>query len=114
MTIRLHVERLALEGLAVAGGDRARLERAVVGELTRLLDGGDSAARATGAFGAGGAIAGLRGADVQMQPGGTMAGLGAEVARAVFGALVPVAGADVVPGITRSGVPQAPVLRSIR
>jgi hypothetical protein len=87
MTIRVHVERLALEGLAVAGADRARLERAVVAELTRLLGDAGVAGALTGAVG--GAVATLPAAEVRLRPGGSAASLGVEVARSVYGALVP-------------------------
>jgi hypothetical protein len=89
MTIRLHVERLALEGLALNGAERARLERAVVTELTRLLEAGQSSEHARGAFVDGGAIPGLRGAEVRMQHGDSAATLGVQVARSVYGAMVP-------------------------
>jgi hypothetical protein len=91
MTIRLHVERLALEGLTLTGAERARLEHAVVGELTRLLE-ADGPERAHGAFVEGGAIAGLRGAEVVMAPGGSTAALGVQVAQSVYGAMMPVTG----------------------
>jgi hypothetical protein len=88
MTIRMHVEHLALEGLAVSGADRARLERAVVAELTRLLGGADAARALAGDLG-GGAVASLPAAEVRLRPGDSAATLGAQVARSVYGALVP-------------------------
>jgi hypothetical protein len=88
MTIRLHVERLALEGLTLTGAERVRLERALVGELTRLLE-AEGAERVHGAFVDGGAIAGLRGSEVVMAPGESTAALGVQVARSVYGTMMP-------------------------
>lgn len=39
--VRVHVERLVVEGVALAPRDRARLEAAVIAELTRLFRAGD-------------------------------------------------------------------------
>ena len=89
MTIRLHVERLALEGLTLNGAERALLEHAVVGELTRLLEAGHSSDHARPALGESGVVTGLRGAEVHMQLGGSTAALGVQVARSVYGAMVP-------------------------
>lgn len=88
MTMRFHVERLALEGISVNSAERVQLERAVIAELTRLFSGA-GAERMSGAFGGGGAVASRAGGEVRMQPGESMATLGVQVAQSVYGAIVP-------------------------
>lgn len=87
MTIRLHVERLTLDGFALNGAERVRLERAVVAELTRLLGGADAAGALRDL--PGGAVPALRAAEVRLWAGEPASSLGAQVARSVYGALVP-------------------------
>lgn len=104
MTMRLHVERLALEGIALNGAERARLERAVIGELTRLLEAGQSSKQAPGAFVESGAVALLHGAAVPLATGRSTASLGVQVARSVYGAIAPMDGrlvASSIPGEVR-------------
>jgi hypothetical protein len=108
MTIRLHVERLALEGLTLTGAERAQLERAVVGELMRLIDSHDGAMHVRGAFAEGGSVASLRAAEVRMQPGQSTAALGVQVARSVYGAMAPIPPRAGAPHLTQAVAPTEP------
>lgn len=78
-SVRLRIDRLVLDG--VAGADRERLTRAVETELGRLL-------RERGvpaSLEAGRRIPSLDAGQVELRPGSSAEGLGAEVARAVYG-----------------------------
>lgn len=80
MSVRLHIERLILDGLDLRPGDRAQLQAAVETELARLLGEG---ALAPGLM-EGGAVPALRGGPLQMPGKGGAAGLGEGIAQAVF------------------------------
>lgn len=60
MNIHLHIDRLVLDGIALAPRERARLQAALEQELRRLLAGG-----LTLPDGAGGSLANLRGQSVR-------------------------------------------------
>lgn len=105
MTIHLHVERLVLEGIAVDGADRVRLERAVVAELTRLLtpaQGVAHDARSLGGVLHGGALVTLPAGQMQMQAGQSAAMLGVQIAQSVVGVLRG-SGPNLTPGAPSGG-----------
>jgi len=83
MTIRLHVERIALEGIGLSGVERARLERALVTELTQLL----SSPGAAEAIARRGGLASVAAPELMVQPNDTGAGIGRSLAHAVFGSI---------------------------
>lgn len=84
-SISLHIDRLILDGVAVAPADRAALLAAVETELTRLLTEGGVA---DGIL-AGGAVPFLRGASLTLTADGSAASLGARLAQAVYQSLGP-------------------------
>ncbi|MGD8791841.1 MAG: hypothetical protein PVF47_04755 [Anaerolineae bacterium] len=77
--IRVHVERLVLDGLAVAPGEGPALQAAVEAELAQLLAEGGLAPHLS----AGGARPYARGGMVRAG-GDSAAGLGRQIARAVY------------------------------
>ena len=77
--IRVHIERLVLEGVAVAPGDRALLRASAAAELSKLLtEGGISAGLENGI-----ALPSLRGGTVETSG----KDLGTQVGRAVYGGI---------------------------
>jgi hypothetical protein len=80
MNVRLHIERLVLDGLDLRVGDRAKLQAAVEAELARLLGEGGLAPGLL----AGGAVPALRGGPLPMPGKGGAAGLGEGIAQSVF------------------------------
>jgi hypothetical protein len=84
MSIRVHVESLVLEGLPLSPVERARLERALVAELTRSLGEGGSAK----ALGRHGAVPGLPAADIRVGANDGGASIGTQLARSMYGSLV--------------------------
>jgi hypothetical protein len=80
MRVRLHIERLVLDGLQVSGPDAARLKAAMEAELGRLLaDGGVNIELA-----AGGALPRVGAAPIHASHRATPADLGGEIARSVY------------------------------
>ena len=79
MNIRLHIERIVLDGLPVDRTQSGRLRAAVVSELTRLL--------ATGGLGreciSGGAVPSVRGGDLRVEKGSGASEVGKQIARSV-------------------------------
>jgi hypothetical protein len=88
VTIRVHVERLVLEGLELTHAERGTLERAMVSELTRLLVEAQSNPWPSGS-GESGAFSTRQGAQVTISPGQPTAAFGAQVAGSVYGAVIP-------------------------
>jgi hypothetical protein len=83
MTVRLHIDRLVLDGIAVAQADRPHLQEAIERELTRLIgEGGVSASFETGLN-----VPSVEAADLQIQPRGGAADLGHRIAGALYGGL---------------------------
>jgi hypothetical protein len=79
--IELNIEELVLHGFSP--GDRYRISEAVEQELTRLLaDRGVPQLLERG-----GAVAGIDGGAINVTTGTTAKGVGAQVARAVYGGL---------------------------
>lgn len=84
-TITLHIDRLILDGVAVAPADRAALLAAVEAELMRLLTEGG----VTDSVMAGGAIPLVRDAGLTLPAAGEAAGLGTRLAQTVYQSLGP-------------------------
>ena len=81
MKVRLHIERLVLDGLASGPGDAARLGAAMRAELTRLLG------SVSPAFLAGEAIPELRVGAIELERGHSPAQIGRQLARVVHAGL---------------------------
>jgi hypothetical protein len=81
--IQVHIERLILDGVAVAPGDGPRLQAAVEGELRRLLAEGGLSPELRG----GGALPSLRAGGIQLSAEGDAGDLGHQIAAAVYGGL---------------------------
>jgi len=83
MTIRVHIERLVLEGLPVERRHGPMIQQAVEAELGRLIE-----ANGTGAFlQQGGAQDSIRGATITLGARTEWNGIGRQIAGAVFGSL---------------------------
>jgi hypothetical protein len=83
MKIRLHIERLVLEGLPVNGRDRSRVRAAVTAELHRLI----AAHGVSDGFRSGGAVPAVRAGDFHFEAGSSPAQMGTRIARSVYGGL---------------------------
>jgi hypothetical protein len=77
MNIRVHIERVMLEGVDWQPAQRAHFERAFAGELARLLANGDPPTQA-------GAVPFARAPDAMLPPNPTPHSMGVQVARSVF------------------------------
>jgi hypothetical protein len=82
MNVKLHIERLVLNGLPLAQRDAVVVQKAVVGELTRLIEGGLAPDLRSG-----GAVPEVPAGPVSWSPGGNPRELGRQVARSVYGGL---------------------------
>ena len=83
MNVRLHIDRLVLDGITVPQVDRPRLQEAVELELVRLIgEGGVSAA-----FEAGLAVPAIDAGDLQIRSGTGPHDLGQQIAGALYGGL---------------------------
>ena len=83
MKVRLHVERLVLEGIDLDAAGRPLLQAALETELGRLLaEGGVNPD-----LRAGGAMPAVRAAGFEMSGDGNAAGLGRQIARSVYGGI---------------------------
>jgi hypothetical protein len=83
--IQLHIERLVLEGVAIAPGQRALLQAAVEAELGRLLTQGGL----TEGLAGGGALPSIRASAIQLAPGGDPQRMGTQIAQSVYGGIGP-------------------------
>lgn len=77
--IRVHIERLVLEGVEVSPGDSPQLRAAVQSELARLVAVRGLAPEVRG----GGALASVRGGPVSLEQADTATKLGRQVASAI-------------------------------
>jgi len=81
MKIKLHIERLVLDGLPIARTQGGKVRAAVEQELTRLLAiGGVSHELRPG-----GAMPSLRGGNIRIEKGANAGDMGREIARSVHG-----------------------------
>lgn len=83
MNIRLHIERLILDGVALSAAERPHLQAAMEMELGRLLE---ERGIASG-LESGVALDSVRGGAVQLGHHPSGKGLGRQVARAVYGGI---------------------------
>jgi hypothetical protein len=81
MNVRLHIDRLVLDGLDVRAGDRPRIAAAVQAELARLVAAGGISPELTGGI----ALPSVRVPEIAIAPGAKPAQLGAAIAGAVYG-----------------------------
>ncbi|MBA3946490.1 MAG: hypothetical protein H0X37_18235 [Herpetosiphonaceae bacterium] len=83
MNINLHIDRLVLDGIELAPGQRLLLQAAVEAELGRLLtEGGIAPTLQTG-----GTLPRVSGGTMQMTNPNNPQSLGQEIARSVYGGL---------------------------
>ena len=83
MNIQVHIERLILDGVTLGVAERPQLQAAVEMELGRLLaERGIAKGLASDV-----ALDSVRGGAVQLQSGTGGAGLGKQVAQAVYGGI---------------------------
>jgi hypothetical protein len=83
MNVRIHIERLVLNGLAVSAAEAPLIQEALQTELVRLIaEGGLS----PGVL-AGGAINSLGGGALRLKEGGTANELGEGIAGSVYGGI---------------------------
>jgi hypothetical protein len=80
MTINLHIERLVLDGVDTAPGQRHLLRGAIESELTRLLTEGGLAEQLTG----GATLPRIAGHAIQLEDGNSAAQFGRKVAGAIY------------------------------
>ena len=80
MKIRLHIERLVLDGLPVSGLQGPVVQAAVERELTHLLTGSGLSHE----FRAGGAVPNLRSRNIRLEQGSQPQAVGRQIAGAVY------------------------------
>lgn len=81
MNVRLHIDRIVLDGLDVTAADRVRLKASIESELTRLVaERGISPELARGI-----AVPSVPAPQIAVQPNARPAQLGAAIAGAVIG-----------------------------
>lgn len=81
MNVRLHIDRLVLDGVSVSAGGRPRLQAAIEAELTRLIaSGGISPELARGI-----AVPSIRAPQMPLASDAKPAQLGSAIAGAVYG-----------------------------
>jgi hypothetical protein len=83
MNIRLHIERLVVDGLPVTSAQGRRLQSAVEAELQSLL----SANGLSHEFQSGVAVPAVRVGGFQATPNATPVQLGKQIARSVYGGI---------------------------
>jgi hypothetical protein len=83
MNVRLHIDRLVLDGIAVPQADRPQLQEALERELARLIaEGGVSASFAVGL-----AVPSVEVDDLRLRAGEGAQNLGRQIAGALYGGL---------------------------
>jgi hypothetical protein len=85
VNVRVHIDRLVLDGFALGAGDGARVGAAMQAELARLLAERGLSSRLAG----GGAVGGLQGAALRPDGSSSPAALGRGIAQSVHGAVGP-------------------------
>ena len=83
MNINLHIERLILDGLAVAPAHRALVQAAVEAELSRLLTAGGLHASLQSGI----ALPSVRAGALQLNADSNPKQIGQQIARAVYGGI---------------------------
>jgi hypothetical protein len=82
MKIRLHIERIVLDGMPLSPGERGALSSAIQVELSQLL-----AAGMLPELGRGAVIDRLQAPAIHLGPGGGAGSLGRQIARSVYSSL---------------------------
>jgi hypothetical protein len=80
MNVRLHIERLVLEGMDVSPSERPLLQAALETELGRLLATGGVSSDLQGGI----AVPSVRAGGIEMQQAGGAERLGQQIAHAVY------------------------------
>lgn len=83
MNIKLHIERLVLDGIHISPADGPLLQAAIEAELVRLL----SAGGVHSGFQAGMALPSIRAGDIQLAEGSDPDGVGQQIAGALYGGI---------------------------
>lgn len=83
MRLEIHIQRLVLDGIDISPGQEGPLQEALQTELSRMLAADGLAPRLLG----GGALARVRGGDIQLTGDSDPAQLGGQVAQAVYGGI---------------------------
>jgi hypothetical protein len=83
MTVRVHIERLVLDGLPIERREGVAVQAAVEAELTRLLAEGGIAA----ALRSGGALPGVHGGAITLAHAAQPTGIGQQIAQSVYAAM---------------------------
>ena len=81
MNVRLHIDRLVLDGIDVGPADRPRLQAAVEQELARLIAAGGISPELAGGV----ALPSVRAPQITLAPDAKSAQLGTAIAGAVYG-----------------------------
>jgi hypothetical protein len=81
MNVRLHIDRLVLEGIDLRSADRSQLQGAIEQELARLIGEHGLAPQ----LASGGALPSVRAPQIAFAPDAKPAQLGSAIAGAVFG-----------------------------
>lgn len=81
MNVRLHIDRLVLDGIALGAADRPRLQAAIEQELARLIGTGGLSPEIAG----GGALPSLRAPQITLASDAKPLQLGTAIAGAVYG-----------------------------
>jgi hypothetical protein len=82
MSIRIHIDRLVLEGFPLSQGDGPALQAAIESELTRLMGDGLSGELAKGA-----AVPRLRAQGIEVASSDGPGAIGRKIAGSVYGGL---------------------------
>lgn len=85
MSVRIHIDRLVLDGVSVRAADRLRLQAAVEAELARLITSGGLAPELAQGI----AVPAVRAPQIALAPHAKPAQLGASIAGAVYGGVKP-------------------------
>lgn len=83
MNVRLHIERLVLDGVGVSPAERPLLQAALETELGRLLATGGVSPDLQGGI----AVPSMRAGGIEMQQGGGAERWGQQIAQAVYGGI---------------------------
>jgi hypothetical protein len=84
MRVRLHIERVVLDGLPVSEGAGPHVQAALEVELARLVAAGGLSPAVQGGM----VVPAIQGGDIRMKTGGGPAELGRQIAGAVYGGIV--------------------------
>lgn len=90
MNVRLHIERLVLEGISVAPDQRSLLQSAIEQELTRLLSAGGSEGTGVGINAElqnGGSLYSVRANQIDISSDSGPTEIGRQIAGAVYGGI---------------------------